>query len=257
MALETSLPAGYSFVSDHEWGMDVDLTDGGAPTWQPHRLMTTMTPTPTQVTRDQQTMDDNANPNQAVVGYGVALAATARLATALASGLYLPEIEVLDTKSRQPDPFNKAHVRWYHKPKSAGVAPHPVAFEAWVSVAQTPPTTGTVGATSDIVHTLTTQGTILEIANPYAGAGVAVAPVVSSVSPEGRGIGEIVTIAGSGFTAAATVTIDGVALTPAEISYIGPNRLDVIIPATAAGAADVIVTTTAGASNAVSYAVAA
>lgn len=255
--MDSSLPAGYSLVSDHEWGLDVDLTDTAAATWQQHRLMTTMTPTPTQVTRDEQTMDDNANPNQAVVGVGVALAATSRLAAATATGLYLPEVEVLDTKSRRPGTLNAAHVRWYHKPKTPGQVPHPVAFEAWVSVAQTPPTTGTVGATSDVVHTLTTKGTILEIANPYLGAGVAATPVIAAVSPAGRAIGELITIGGSGFTAAATVTIDGVSLTPEEITYVGPNMLIVTIPTGAVGPSPVIVTTTGGASNTVAYTVAA
>lgn len=257
MAFTSSLPAGYSLVSDHEWGLDVDLTDAGTATWQPHRLMTTMTPTPTQVTRPEETMDDDGAPNQGVVGYGVALAATSRLATAVASGLYLPEVEVLDTKSRLPGTLNAAHVRWYHKPKTAGVTPHPVAFEAWVSCAQTPPTTGTAGQTSDIVHTLTTKGKITQIVNPYAGAAVAVAPVITSITPTGRSVGEQITILGTGFTAAATITIDGTAVPADTITYVGPNMLVVTIPAGAVTASPVIVTTTAGPSNTVSYTVGA
>lgn len=257
MPLESSLPAGYALVSDHEWGLDVDLTDAGTATWQAHRLMTTMTPTPNQITRDEQTMDDDGNPNQGVVGYGVSLAATARLAAATATGLYLPEIELLDTKSRLQGSANAAHVRWYHKPKTPGVVPHPVAYEAWVAVAQTPPTTGTVGNTSDIVHTLTTKGTITEIANPWGGAGVTAAPVITSVTPDGRAVGEQLTILGTGFTAAATITIDGISLAPEEITYVGPNMLVVTIPVGASGASDVIVTTAGGASNTVSYTVAA
>lgn len=255
--MDTTLPAGYSLVSDHEWGLDVDLNDAGTPSWQAHRLMTTMTPTPNQITRDEQTMDDDGNPNQGVVGLGISLAVTARLAAALATGLYLPEIELLDTKSRLPGTPNAAHVRWYHKPKTPGQVPHPVAFEAWVSVAQTPPTTGTVGNTSDIAHTLATKGKITQIANPYAGAAVAAAPVIASITPTGRSVGELITISGSGFTPAATVTIDGVSLTPEEIFYVGPNMLVVAIPTGAVTASPVIVTTTAGASNTVSYTVAA
>ncbi|WP_419704989.1 IPT/TIG domain-containing protein [Promicromonospora sp. NFX87] len=258
MPLPSSLPAGYSLVSDFEWGLDIDLTDTDVtPTWQAHRLLTSMTPTPTQVTRDEGTFDDEGNPNQGVVGVGVALAATSRLATALGTGLYLPEVEVLDIKSRQASPFNAAHCRWYHKPKQPGVTPHPVAFEGWVSVAQTPPTTGIVGATSDVTHTLTSKGKILEIANPYTGAAVAQDPIIAAISPAGRAVGEIITINGSNFTAAATVTIDGIALAPEEINYVGPNQLVVVIPVAAAGASPVIVTTTAGASNAVQYTVAA
>lgn len=255
MPLTPTVPAGYSLVNNYEWGLDVDLTDSGTATWQAHRLLTSLTPTPTQTTRDEQTFDDLGSPNQGVTGVGYSLACASRLATAVATGLALPEVELLDARSRLSGTANTAHVRWYHKPKTAGVIPRPVAFEAYVSVAQTPPTTGTNGDTSDILFTLATKGAVLEIANPFAGAAVAVAPVITSITPTGRSVGEQVTIIGTGFTAAATITFDGVAVPADTITFVSTTMLVITIPAGAVTASPVIVTTTAGASNTVSYTV--
>jgi len=255
MPLELVVPTGYSLVSNYEWGVDVDTNDSGTAVWQPLRLLTSMTPTPTQITRDEQVFENNGAPNLGVIGVGYSLASTSRLATAVASGLALPEYELLAAKSRLKGTANVAHVRWYHKPRTAGVVPQPVAFEAYVSVAQAPPTTGTNGDTSDVTYTLATKGEAVEIVNPYAGAGVAVDPVITSVTPTGRSVGEQVTILGANFTAAATITFDGVAVPADTITYVDTTRLVITIPAGAAGASDVIVTTTAGASNTVSYTV--
>jgi len=124
-----------------------------------------------------------------------------------------------------------------------------------VAVAAAPPTTGTNGDTSDVTFTLTTQGTISEIANPYAGAAVEVDPVITSVTPAGRSVGELVTIIGTGFTPASTVTIDALSVPADTLTVVSTTMIIATIPATAAGAANVIVTTAAGASNAFAYTV--
>lgn len=248
MTLTLTVPDGFSLVADHEWGMDVDLENGSPDPWQPLRLLTTMTPTPTQRTRPEETMDDDGNPNQGVIGVGYGLAATNRLALNTGTGLALPEYELLDAKAAGRGSANVAHVRWYHKPKF-GTAPRPIAREAYVSVAAAPPTTGTTGNTSDVTYTLTTKGAIEEIVNPFTPG--ATAPAISGVTPAGAGEDDQVLISGGGFTGTTGVTFDAIAAT--SFLVVSDSQLSVVLPADTAGVVPVIVTNAAGPSDAFPY----
>lgn len=81
------------------------------------------------------------------------------------------------------------------------------------------------------------------------------APVVVSVAPSGQSVGEDVVIAGRNFTGMSGVTIDGVAVVSPLLA--SDDMIVATIPTGAAGASDVIVTTTDGASAAYSYTVGA
>lgn len=76
-------------------------------------------------------------------------------------------------------------------------------------------------------------------------------PIVSTVLPSGAAAGELVTITGSGFTGATSVTIGGV--TAADFTVINDGYIVASLPAGAAGSAPVIVTNAQGASVAKAY----
>jgi len=78
------------------------------------------------------------------------------------------------------------------------------------------------------------------------------APAITSITPAGQSVGEVIIVQGFGFTGATSVTVDAIA---ANFVVQSSTSLAVVIPAGAAGAADVIVTTPNGASPAVSYTV--
>lgn len=76
-------------------------------------------------------------------------------------------------------------------------------------------------------------------------------PIVSTVLPSGAAAGELVTITGSGFTGATSVTIGGVEA--ADFTVINDGYIVASLPAGAAGSAPVIVTNAQGASVAKAY----
>lgn len=78
-------------------------------------------------------------------------------------------------------------------------------------------------------------------------------PVVWSVTPAGQSVGDDVAITGQNFTGMTGVTIDGTAVVSPLLANDG--LIIATIPAGASGAADVIVTTADGSSDAVSYTV--
>lgn len=80
-------------------------------------------------------------------------------------------------------------------------------------------------------------------------------PVISAVTPSEAAVGEIVKITGTRFTGTTGITIDAVAVT--EFSVHSDDTIYAVIPATVSGAADVVVTTAAGASTAYAYTAAA
>ena len=75
-------------------------------------------------------------------------------------------------------------------------------------------------------------------------------PTITSALPSGQGVGEIVTLIGTGFTGA-TVTVGGVAAP--DIDIISDTKLYVTLPAGSAGSAPIIVTNAAGASSPKAY----
>lgn len=76
-------------------------------------------------------------------------------------------------------------------------------------------------------------------------------PSISAVSPSGETVGDLVTVTGAYFTGTTGITFDGEAV----VSYtvISDTVISLIIPAAVTGAADVIVTNAAGASDAYAY----
>jgi hypothetical protein len=76
-------------------------------------------------------------------------------------------------------------------------------------------------------------------------------PIISTVLPSGAAAGELVTITGSGFTGATSVTVGGTEV--ADFPVINDGYIVASLPAGAAGSAPVIVTNAQGASTAKAY----
>jgi hypothetical protein len=96
--------------------------------------------------------------------------------------------------------------------------------------------------------TMTGDGPLYSIENPYQAT---TAPKVSAVSPSGAAEGEPIAITGSAFTGATAVTVGGTEVEKFDV--INDGLLVATVPTGAAGPANVIVTTQAGASAQFAY----
>ena len=76
-------------------------------------------------------------------------------------------------------------------------------------------------------------------------------PVISAITPSGGAVGDVVKVSGTRFVGVTGITMDAVTVTDYQVHDSGTIYL--AIPATVAGAADVVVTTSAGASTAYAY----
>ena len=76
-------------------------------------------------------------------------------------------------------------------------------------------------------------------------------PVVSTVTPSGGAVGDVIKVSGTRFVGVTGITLDAVNVTDYQVH--DSSTIYLAIPATVAGAADLIVTTAAGASTAYAY----
>jgi len=81
--------------------------------------------------------------------------------------------------------------------------------------------------------------------------GTSLLPVVSAATPSGATVGDVLKVSGNRFTGVTGITLDAVSVT--EYQVHDTNTIYLVIPAAVAGAADLIVTTSAGASNTFAY----
>lgn len=96
--------------------------------------------------------------------------------------------------------------------------------------------------------TITGQGPLSDISNPYAPASK---PTLLTATPSAAGTGEQVTITGQGFTGATGVKFGAVAAT--EYTVLGDGVIVAVMPSGSAGAANITVTNATGTSDALSY----
>jgi hypothetical protein len=129
------------------------------------------------------------------------------------------------------------------------------AFEGSFSVSVTEGATGYQDK-GTYAFTLNSDGIVDQITSPVAGDGT---PLIESVGPAGQAVGEQVVIRGYNFTGTTGITIDAQAVGTAteDFTVVDANTIVATIPATVAGAAEVIVTNAAGASDAFAYTAAA
>ena len=254
MVNEVTLPAGTTLGKSFEYGMDVNLGTHDAPVWAPLRRMFGFGMTPTPQTFDAQTYDDKGAPNADVGGWAFAIAVSTNINRSATTGEYLPEIEALRQRTLPTAKGEAAQVevRWYHKPETG--TPNPTdAGRGYVTVAYSRSNTGPGGETEVWNWTLTGVGSYEVIANPFAGWDVT-APKLTSATPEGAGEGELVTIIGAGFvgvTGAGGVKFG--ASNADDYVVVSGSTIIASLPAGAAGSAQIVVTSPAGASTALPY----
>jgi hypothetical protein len=133
----------------------------------------------------------------------------------------------------------RIYVRWYDRNGA------PEAYMGRAIVGWVPSKTG-VADLDEITVTLTGDGVLTSITNPYAATAV---PVITSILPAGKGAGQAVTIFGSGFTG--TVPATGVKFggtNATDFSVVNDGQITAVLPAGAAATITVLVTNAAGGS---------
>ncbi|WP_439593890.1 phage tail tube protein [Microbacterium sp.] len=251
MGVPITLPAGSTIGKSYEYGLDVNLGTFGSPIWQPFRRISGFQPSPTPTTQDAQTYDDYGATNSDVTGWSWTLAFLAQVNRSITTGLYLPEVEYLNARTRPSAKGEAAvaDVRWYHKPE-VGVANPTDAGRGFCTVAYTRQNTGPGGEIEQLAYTLTGKGAYTEIANPFTVVNPS-APVITSILPSGRGAGGAVTITGVGFQGATAVKF--AATDAAAFVVVNDSTIVATLPAGSAGSVNVTVVTPVGTSNAVAY----
>ena len=249
MPVSPTLPAGAALGFSYEYGVDIDLTPGGAPTWQPLRRSSDIAPSVKPITNSQATYDDFGAPNDTKISESWDLKFSV-LVNRLASGLYAPEIEQLKTYT-EPDAIGElaiAHIRWYDKPV-AGTANAGEAYEGFATVTIDRAATGNADTGSWTIS-LAGKGKRLKVANPFTGWGAA-APTVTGATPNGAAAGALVTVTGTGFLTATSVKFAAVSATVYQI--LGNSTIVAVMPAGTAGSTPVTVVNPTGTSNALPY----
>lgn len=121
------------------------------------------------------------------------------------------------------------------------------AFEGTFSVAVADLNTGYADK-AGWTFTLTNDGVVQRITSPIAGTGV---PILESASPSGQTVGDLIVVRGYNLSSMVSATIDGA--TVLERRVVDDNAVVLLIPATVAGSAPIIVTNAVGASNSLPY----
>lgn len=255
MANAVPLPAGSTLGKSFEYGLDVNVGTIAVPSWQTVRRISDFNQTPTPRTQDAQTYDDLGADNSSVTGWSWALAFGVLVNRAASTGLYLPEIEALRSRTlpTAKGADAEAQVRWYHKPETG--VPNPTdAGQGIATVAYARANTGADGSIEKWNVSLTGVGPYDLITNPFGGWSATV-PTVTSALPTGAAAAALVTIKGTGFsgvTGAAGVKFGAVNAT--AYSVVDPTTIVATVPAGSAGSAPITVThPTAGASTAFAY----
>lgn len=99
--------------------------------------------------------------------------------------------------------------------------------------------------------TLSNDGIVPRITSPLAGSGV---PILESATPAGLTVGDLIKVRGYKLGTAVSATIDGAAVV--KLRVIDENTVTLLIPATVAGSAPIVITNSVGASTALPYAAA-
>lgn len=250
-----SVPAGTTLGKSYEYGIDIDTAyPGAAPVWQPIRRISDLNPNVTPKTQDAQTYDDFGSSNADKVGEDWGASFNVLGNRSATTGAFVPEVEAI-MKTTRPSAKGEAavaHIRYYHKPESG--TPDPTdAYEGYATVAVSRANTGADGAVERLSVTLTGKGPRAEIVNPFTGWAATV-PTLTSALPSGAAVGSQVTVRGTGFsgvTGAAGVKFGTVNAT--SYTVVDPTTIVAVVPAGSAGAANIVVTSPAGASVALPY----
>jgi hypothetical protein len=138
----------------------------------------------------------------------------------------------------------RAYVRWYDR-NGGTEAYSGLALVDWNQSKTSVPDI------AEVTATLTGDGVLTQISNPYASTAV---PVITSVTPSGQTVTNLITITGGGFIGTVPtsgVTVGGVNSTGWTV--VSDNTIIAKIPTGSAGSAPIIVTNAIGASASFAY----
>lgn len=222
----------------------VDVSDLATPSsWVPFKGINDLNP---PVTPNLQAADDfDTNGWSAFEKTMQAWVLTIKALRKTTAGVFDPGQELVRSKQLGFGDAARINVRWYDRNGA------PEAFQGVAIVGWVPSKTG-VADLDEITCTLTGDGTLAPIANPFAAAAV---PVIVAATPSAVSQGGIVNITGSGFAGVTGATGVKFGATNAT-SYIvvSDTTIVAVIPAGSAGAANITVTNGAGTSTAFGYA---
>jgi hypothetical protein len=141
---------------------------------------------------------------------------------------------------------SRLYVRWYDRFNG------PEAWQMRAIIDWTPSKTGATDI-EEITVTFRGDGAVTPITNP---AGTTAVPVITSVTstPAAQTVGGIIRVVGANFTtpvATTGVKVGGVNATSWDL--VSDSLIELVVPAGSAGTAAILVTTSAGASNAYPY----
>jgi len=168
----------------------------------------------------------------------------AKRATTAASALaYDPGQEYLRQQALLVGVAGRTHVRFYEMEPGG---PRVEAYDGY-GVVSWSEDGGGQDALSMVSFTITGDGARNPITHPQPGV-----PYITGITPAGRTVGGLLTIAGTSFTGATGITIGGTAVT--VFNVVSDGVISAVIPSgVTAGAKAVIVTTPAGASPSFTY----
>jgi len=150
-------------------------------------------------------------------------------------------VDLLDAAYSEGE-LNKREFQWFD-----ALDERLPAFEGKFSVAVADLNTGFADK-GGWTFTLKNDGVVERITSPIAGNG---APILESATPPSQTVGDQIVIRGYNLDTTTAVTIDGQTVT--EKLVVDRNALVIVIPATVAGSAPIIVTNPAGASAPLPY----
>jgi len=160
------------------------------------------------------------------------------------AGVFDPGQELVRARQAQFGDAARVYVRWYD---NSGA---PEAYSGRAIVEWNRSQSG-VKDLDAAQATLTGDGALASIANPYSAAAV---PVVTAATPSGVAAGGQVNITGTGFTG--TIATTGVkfgATNATSWVVVSDSTIVAVMPAGTAGSAAIVVTNAAGASTAFAY----
>jgi len=230
------LPEALRPTVNSKYRVDVNVGTAETPDWVQVRALNSVQPAVANTVQDATDYDSVGWGADAVTlrKWSLALVAMRKQAT---TGYD----EGQEALREAAEALDLVHIRWYERDVIDGEA-----FEGHALV-QWEPQGGTAEGLSTVNVTLLGQGARSAIANPHVSTN---APVVASASPASGPAagGDLVVLTGSGFTGATAVTFDGSAA--AQFEVVSSTKIAAETPGGVAGAADVVVTTPAGASAA-------
>lgn len=220
------------------WRLDVDTSATETPTWVQVRAANNISPTVNNTVQDATDYDAEGWGSDAVTLRKWQIAA-GLLRKSAANGSYDPGQEALRAAA---EALETVHVRWYDRSSALGEAYEGHALVQWA------PAGGGAEGLQLVNVTLLGQGVRTVITNP---SNTAEPPVITAATPSAAATGDQVIIKGGNFTGATDVDFGATAAT--EFVVVDSATIVAVMPTGSAGAANVVVTTAAGASAAFSY----